>query len=366
MNTRPTRLSFAGLLLGLAITIGACGGEPDGPASDRAPSRTVQFETASMSSAESIHTYSGSIEGASRVPLSTRIMGRVDQLNVDEGDKVNEGDVLLRIDDGQLAAQRRQAEAGLREASAHLENARTNFSRFETLFEQGSATEREYDDARTGLESAEARLSSLESRIAEIDNAMDYAVIRAPVSSVIAVRSTQQGAMAAPGAPLLVVETLGRLKVVANVPETHVNRLAAGQDVRIHVDATGAVVPGVIAEINRAASGPARRYTMRVVFEGETDGIRPGMFARVSARTGETGASITVPEEAIIQRGQLTGLYALTSDDRVILRWVRLGRESDGRVKVLSGLTAGERYVIPGEERLMDGQLVNVNQTTTQ
>jgi len=189
-----------------------------------------------------------------------------------------------------------------------------------------------------------------------------------PVSSVIAVRSTQQGAMAAPGAPLLVVETLGRLKVVANVPETHVNRLAAGQDVRIHVDATGAVVPGVIAEINRAASGPARRYTMRVVFEGETDGIRPGMFARVSARTGTSGAAITVPEEAIIRRGQLTGLYALTNDDRVILRWVRPGRSADGRVQILSGLTEGERFVIPEGERLEDGQLVDVrsNPTRTQ
>lgn len=375
MNTRSKRLSFAALLVGGSLFIGACGGEPAGQQTDETPSSAVLFETAGAAAGGQTTTYSGSVEGARRVALSTRVMGRVVQLNVDEGDEVSAGDVLLRIDDGQLTAQRRQAEAGLREARANLENARTNFARFDTLLAQESATQREFDDAKTMLESAEARARSLESRIAEVDDALQYTVIRSPVSGVVAERSIDQGAMAAPGAPLLVVETVDALKVIATVPESDVNRLSAGQAVRIHVDAAGVSLPGVIEEVNRSASGPGRRYTMRVVFGDDTAGIRPGMFARVSAASaaasGEAGAAITVPEDALIRKGQLTGLYALTADDRVILRWVRTGLSSDGRVEILSGLAAGERYVIPGGERLEDGQLVTAvladdNSQTTQ
>lgn len=363
MNTRSRRLTFAALLFGVSLSIGACGGEPADRKTDEALAQTVLFEVAGETAGETAGTrttrsYSGSVEGARRVALSTRVMGRVVHLDVDEGDDVSEGDVLLRIDDGQLAAQRRQAEAGLREASANLENARTNFARFDTLLARGSATQREFDDAKTMLESAEARVRSLESSIAGIDDALEYTVIRSPVSGVVAVRSVEQGAMAAPGAALLVVETLDALKVITTVPENDVNRLSAGQEVLIHVDAAGVSLPGVIDEINRTASGPGRRYTMRVTFDGETAGVRPGMFARVSASSAGPGAAVTVPEQALIHRGQLTGLYALTSDDRVILRWVRPGRSSDGRVEILSGLAPGERYVIPEGERLEDGQLV--------
>jgi RND family efflux transporter MFP subunit len=166
--------------------------------------------------------------------------------------------------------------------------------------------------------------------------------------------------MAAPGVPLVTVETLDELKVVAGVPESDVNRLSAGQEVRIRVDAAGATLAGVIAEINRTAAGPGRTYSMRVLFTGETDGARPGMYARVLVPSGDSGPSVAVPERAIVHRGQLTGIYALTPDDHVVLRWVRLGRASDGRVEVLSGLAAGERYVIPDGERLRDGQLVDV------
>ena len=360
MTTRRKRLSTVALLLGATLFIGACGGEPADSGPTETPTLEMRYETAGDIPVHAARMYSGSVEGARRVPLSTRVMGRVVHLAVDEGDDVREGDILVRIDDGQLTAQRSQAEAGLREARAHLENARTNFTRFETLLGQGSATEREYDDAKTALESTEARVQSLENRIAEIEDALDYTVIRAPVSGILARKHVEQGAMAAPGAPLVTVETLDALEVALSVPESDVNLLSAGQEVRIHIDATGRTTAGVIEEINRAATGPGRSYTVRVLFKAESAGARPGMFARISVPMGESGRTIAVPEEAIVHRGQLTGVYALTADDRVVLRWVRPGRSLDGRVEILSGLAEGERYVIPDGERLEDGQLVNV------
>lgn len=361
MRTVPI---FSVIILAAAIVLGlsACGGpEEAAHPPDAELAVPARIETVRSASMPRVYRYAGTVQGARRVPLSTKLMGRVTMLNVDEGDRVQKGTVLLRIDSESVNAQRRQVEAQLREARAHLENAHTNYERFKTLYEQESATKKEFEDIQTRYESAQAQVETLENRLAEIKDMMSYATITAPMDGYVVEKQIEEGAMAAPGQPLLVVETLGELKVIAQVPEQDVNRFTVGDTVVVEVGALDRTLRGRIAEVNPSGNYASRQFRVQIVLMQDDAPIKSGMYAQVLLRKGQQTAT-TVPAAALVQRGQLNGLYTVNEDDRAVLRWVRLGKRYDGRVEVLSGLREGERFIASADGRLQDGQKVKIRQ----
>ena len=360
MRTRSVLVALSIAAVSLAFT--ACGGseEPASP-SKEAP---VSVETATAQAAAVTRTlrYSGTIQGARRVPLSTKMMGTVTQLAVEEGDRVSEGEVLARVRSQNVEAQKRQIQARLHEAKAALQNAKTNFERMKALREKDSATQKEFDDAQTGYERAKARVEALESQLDEIEDTLDYATVRAPIDGVVVEKRSEQGALAAPGQPLLVVETLDALKAVVQVPASDINRFSVGDSVTVEVGAAGNVRrTGVVSQVNPSGNVASRQFSVQVRLERSDDpSIKSGMYAQVLF-PGEQTTAVTVPREALVERGQLNGLYTVT-DGTVLLRWVRLGKDYGDRVEILSGLRDGEEYVVNGGQRLLDGQPVLAQQ----
>jgi RND family efflux transporter MFP subunit len=352
------------ILLVLILTLGlsACGDvdEATAPSGEAMP---VALETAGEAAQPQVFRYTGTVQGVRRVPLSTKLMGRVTQLPVDEGDRVRRGQLLLRLDSDDVEAQQRQVQARLREARAHLDNARTNFERFETLYQQESATKKEFEDVQTRYESAQARVEALENRLAEIADMLSYATLTAPVDGYVVQKRIEEGAMAAPGQPLLVVETLDAMKVDVQVPEQDINRFEVGDEVDVEVAALETTVPGRVDEVNPSGNPASRQFQVQVVLARDGPPIKSGMYAQVQLRKGEE-TTLTVPAEALVRRGQLTGLYTVGAEDRAVLRWVRTGQRYDGRIEVLSGLRAGERYVARVDARLQEGQRVTAQTPT--
>ena len=163
------------------------------------------------------------------------------------------------------------------------------------------------------------------------------------------------------GMPLLVVENTQSLEVIAQVPETDIQRFAVGDTVDIEIGALGdAATRGVVTQINPSGHYASRQYRVQVaVLGGARDDVKSGMYARVVLRKGARSV-IAVPQEALIQRGQLTGLLTVDPQNRALLRWVRTGKQYGDRVEILSGLAEGERYVAAHEGRLADGQYVTI------
>ena len=299
----------------------------------------------------------GSVEPEVRVHVSTRMMGWVNALHVAEGDTVAKGQKLLSIDDADMKAKRKQVEAGIREAEAVVANAERMAERFQNLYEAKAVSKSQLDDVETGLERARAGRAQAKAARAELNVHMAYLDIRSPMDGVVTRRMVDVGDMAAPGHPLLFVDQLDRMKIVARLGEKHVNSVTAGDMVTVHVTSLDhATFKVEVARLISAANPGSRTYDIEMSVENDGR-LRPGMFARVDVTTG-TRRGVVIPRSAVNERGQLTGVWIVDANSLAQLRWVRLGDDVDGGVEVISGLDGTETLVTSSTKPLAEGDKV--------
>lgn len=324
----------------------------------------VEVQTADYAQSSATHYYSGTVSSDHTINLSTKVLGRIIELDLEEGDYFKKGEVLVRIQDDNLQAQKNQVEAGLIEARAALKNTETNYNRIKALYEQESATKKELDDISTRYEMAKAKVKTLESKLQEVKDLLDYTVLKAPFNGYVISKMVSQGDMSGPGQPILTIEQEGMMKVNVTVPESQVSLLNLNDTVWVDVQAVGYEKGiGIVKNINQAGNRGSRQFAVEIALPElkKKSGVKSGMFAEVGLAT-EKDLSIFVPKSSIVERGQLTGLYTLNDESEVVLRWVRLGEKNGDRVEVLSGLTAGEMYVSRVDQPLPEGQKIITQQ----
>jgi multidrug efflux pump subunit AcrA (membrane-fusion protein) len=323
----------------------------------------------------------------------------VTALHVREGDRVRAGQLLVEIDNRDANAHLQKANAGLREAQEALaeveqsinaaQSARSaaeankrlasaTLNRYQALLERKSVSPQEFDEVKAKYQVAEAEadraekvlqmLAAKKSQVAarvdqakaEIANAQinaGYARITAPASGVVTAKSIEVGATATPGAPLLTIEDDVNYRLEAAVEESKLSRIRLNDAVRVRIDAIGdEELTGTVAEILPAADPASRSYTVKIALPARRM-LRPGLYGKARFISGQKQA-ILVPHTSVVQRGQLTGVFAV--DDKGIsrLRLVKTGKSYGDRVEILSGLNEGERIVIDGAANVNDGSRV--------
>lgn len=308
--------------------------------------------------------FPGSVEGDKRVTISTKIMGQVTRIHVREGDRVGVGQPLVNIKNDDLTARRAQILANMLEARAALKNVETNHGRITELFARQSATRKELDDVEMAYQMTLAKVKALEEMEKEIGDALEYSEIVSPIQGTVVQKLIEAGNTTSPGQPLLIIEDLNTLAVVAKVPETEIGLFTAGQNVAVAIEAaTNESVNGIVDQIHPAGNPGSRQYDVKVLLPSvpveARHRIRSGMFARLTLESGRRSV-VLVPDSLIIRRGQLDGLFALSANNEAILRWVRTGQRYGARVEVLSGLAAGERVLAAQKGALRDGSPVEV------
>jgi RND family efflux transporter MFP subunit len=353
--TTKTTLAAAALLAFSALLAGCGEKAPEvRPVGEDIACETAVVETRDL---PVIVTAVGGVEPETRVHVSTRMMGWVSKLHVAEGDAVVEGQRLLTIDDADMKAKRAQVQAGIREAEAVVANAETMAGRFRNLYEAKAVSKSQLDDVETGLERARAGLAQAKAARAELNVHMGYLDIRSPMDGVVTRRMVDEGDMAAPGHPLLFVDSLDKMKIVARLGEKDVNSVSAGDMVTAHVTSLDRATFVVeVARLIPSANPGSRTYDieMPVANDGR---LRPGMFAKVDVTVGSR-RGVVVPRAAIHERGQLTGLWTVDAENVAHLRWVRLGDETPDGVEVLTGFEGGETIVLTSAKPLAEGDRV--------
>jgi RND family efflux transporter MFP subunit len=350
------RLALAGgaiLLLGLA----ACGGDHE---ASRPPRREVACRTFVVQAGDlaRIVTATGSLEAAKTIPVSTRMMGWVRQIHVAEGGAVQAGAPLITIDNTDLLARKAQVEAAIAEAEAVLANAETMAARFEKLYADKSVSKQQLDDVLTGRERARAGLEAARAQRQEIDVQLRYLDITAPATGIVARKLIEEGAMANPGAPLLILERNERMKVIAQLSERDVNAVAAGDTVTVAITSLPQATFRVpIDKIIPAADPGSRTYAVESYLPNPEGRLKSGMFARVSIPVGRRPA-VVAPAQAVFSRGQLRGVFVVDREGFARLRWVRLGHETGDDVEILAGIDPGETIVLSSEVPLTEGDRV--------
>lgn len=330
--------------LAAALALAACSESPK-PAAAPAPA-PVATAIAEVREVDLSVSAEAVVEAVRQSTVSAQVSGRIVDIRFDVGDRVQKGEVIVRIDERAASQAVAATEAQAREAEAALVNARAQLERTRQLLAQKFVSQAALDKAEADHKAAEARFKATLAGAGAAQTERSFATIVAPYSGVVSARHVQLGEMAAPGKPLLTGFDPAGLRVVATVPSSQVPAIQAGAKARIEVPSFGRWID--VKSVTVVPSADPRTHTTQVRLELPPDvkGVLPGVFARAHFVTGQA-PRLLVPREAVIRRSEVTGVYVVDADGVPRLRQVRLGTAADDRsVEVLSGLRAGERVAL--------------------
>jgi RND family efflux transporter MFP subunit len=370
----------------LALTAAACGGsrgpearEPGGPP------LTVTTAAASVVPIRERLEAGGTVAAEVSATLTSRILSAVKRVRVRAGDPVRAGDVLVVLDDRDVAAGTRGARASVSAAAQGLavatseqaaavadhKLAAASHVRIASLHQRRSATTQELDEAEARLAAVTARVEGAKARVEQAAFALtaaraatdaaaateSFSVLTAPFDGFVTERLTDPGNLAAPGTPLLRLDSLGTPHVVVTVDEAREQYVHAGDRVEVLFEARSgeqqAAVEGVVTEVARIAAD-VRGFAVKVSLPRASP--RTGTFARVRFR-GASREALVIPAAAVRRQGQLATAFVV-EDGVARLRLLRLGYEGGEGVEVLAGIESGEMVVTVPPPGLVDGRRV--------
>ncbi|HEU4929480.1 MAG TPA: efflux RND transporter periplasmic adaptor subunit [Candidatus Krumholzibacteria bacterium] len=301
----------------------------------------------------------GTLHGAREAVLSAKVMGSILEIRKRAGDAVVQGEVLVVLDEREVAGNIGQAEGAVAQARAAASLAESNFKRYEFLFARGAASQLELDQARSAHESAQGAMQQAQSALDGAASYRSYARIPAPFDGRLVDRMADVGDLASPGRPLLRVEDARRLRLHVSLPETEANAAESGASVDVVVPS----IPdgrwtGTVAEIVPAVD-PATRTLLVKIDLPEDARLRSGLFARARFAAGER-FGLHVPAGAVLRRGGMEGVFVVDGG-RASFRLLKLADARTGDdVEVLAGLDAGAQVVLDPPAILIEGSPVEV------
>ena len=350
------------LTLSLALLVASCGSKEKEVIVDNSPAITVRVNQVETNSNSPFLSVSGKIQASNSADLSTRMMGYINKVHVNVGDKVRKGQILVSINNADLQAKRAQINAGITEATVAFNNAQKDYNRFKNLFADNSASQKEMDDMTANFEMAKARVESANQMKNEINAQFAYSNITAPFNGIVTSKNLEAGNMANPGAPLISVETQGDFEVMAMVPESEISEIKKGTTVDVLVKSIKRTIKGKVAEVSTSAKNTGGQYLVKIDLDKTDANILSGMFTTVQfpVERKEKSELVLIPTEAIVTNGQLSGVYTVSQSNTALLRWLRLGRTFGTQVEVLSGLNSDEAYIVSAEGKLYNGVNITI------
>jgi RND family efflux transporter MFP subunit len=366
----PLLLGAAGVGV-IAIAAGAWFFWPD----NRVPVHVITAAVGSGAGGGTSLDASGYVVARRKATLSAKILGKVTEVNFEEGQKVKAGDIVARLDDSNYAAALLQAQAQARQARAALDNTAPIYSRYQHLKTEGAISNEMLDTQRLAFDNARTAYTVAQAQIAVADSNLKDTLVRAPFSGVVTVKVAQVGEVVAPSAAgggdtrtgIVTIVDMDSLEVLVDVSENYIDRVQVGGQATIHLDSyPDWDIPGSVIAIIPTADQSKGTVQVRVSIKAKDARILPQMAARVSFLTApEKGASqaatrVSVPPNAVQVQGRTGSVFVLGENDTVEKREVALGLKTDQVVVILSGIAPGDRLAAGDLSKLHDGDKVKV------
>jgi multidrug efflux system membrane fusion protein len=337
----------------------------------RAPAAPVTAATVIASDMPVILVAPGTVEPFANVAVKTRVDGQIIEVLFKEGDLVEEGSVLFRLDDRLVRAQIAQAEASIAKDQALLRDAEATLARRTALIDKKIVTEAAMDQARFAVEGLKASIASGQAMLDTQKTQLDYLTIRAPITGRTGSLSAKVGAMVRgvdAAAALVTINQTKPIWVTFAVPQGELGALRralgtkALADITIPGGAKPTIVQGTIGFVDNQVDKTTGTITAKVIAENADEVLWPGLSAEVALTVEMKRGMLSVPAAAVLpaQQGMIT--WVIGPDNKVAPRTVKVERIVGQTAYLSDGVKAGERVVTDGQIRLAPGAAVNVEE----
>jgi RND family efflux transporter MFP subunit len=366
MNRSNTKRRLSFWVLIAVVSLAGCSSEHNRTPPSPETVRNIPVLAAQQANVSDLLEAAGTVRAAQTSDAASQMMGNIVEIRAHEGEHVQRGQVLALIDDSQpraavdrATAADLAAEQQLAGAESDLGLAESTLKRYQTLFEKKSVSPQEFDEvkarqqaARARRDIAEAGKAQAQAALSQARTSLDYTRIRAPFEGVVTEKKVDSGTLASPGMPIFTVEDVRRYRLEATVNENDLQYVRTGEQVSVVIDALdNAGLKGKVVQIVPAADAASRTFLVKIDLPSDTH-LRSGLFGRARFSRGERQA-LMIPRSAVVDRGQLQGIYVLDQNKVASLRYITLGKPSGAEVEVLAGLQNGERLVArPGAVNL--------------
>ena len=293
---------------------------------------------------ESTVTFNGSLLADKSIDIKSELRGKVERIAFTDGQRVSEGDLILTIESGELAAE-------LGSVREQLALAETNAARLDNLFESGSVTASERDDAVSRREVLRAEQRRLEVRLQKTQ-------IVAPFSGTLGLRYVSRGDLIEAETLITTLQTVDDLKVDFSVPERFRALVTPETRLRIWVAGFNDPFTASVRAISPRVDVATRTVTVRADVANPLRALLPGNYARVELTT-RTDSALLVPSIAVVQSLKDTSVFTV-EDGIAVRRTVETGQRNSAQVEILRGLEPGDEVITSGIQSVRDGQPVIV------
>lgn len=330
----------------LMIALFSSCGHKDEKKAAQAP---LKVSTVTIQSSEQPQTfsYSGTIEPDNTAQVGFAVAGVINNIYVQEGQLVKQGQILASIDDTEYSN-------ALAIANAGLEQAEDLYTRLNGLYEKGSLPAKDYIDIKTKLAQAKATKSINAKHIAD-------SRLYAPITGVITEKKIEKGSTAAPGVPAFTIIKTDMVYARITVPESEIGALQPGRTANVFIPTLNDTLPGKISIINPQADAVSKTYTVKIQLNNTANRLLPGMLTETSIITGRNAPSITIPATAVVRDADnITYVFVAGEKQTAIRKRITTGKlTGTNHVIIAAGLNNGDKVITAGHSQLKDGSAIS-------
>ena len=303
----------------------------------------------------------GTVQGFNTVQVRTRVDGQIDKIAFQEGQLVNQGDLLVEIDPRPFQAALDQAKAKKAQDEANLANANLDLQRYTKLGE--FATRQQTDTQRSTVAQLTAQIAADDAAIANAQTQLDYTQVKAPITGVAGLRQVDIGNIvnASTQTGIVSIAQIEPIAVIFTAPEDQLPYINQGQSIEplkviaITTDGKKPLAEGKLAVINNQVDTTSGTIRLKAVFDNKNHALWPGQSVSTRLLVNTIKDATVVPDDAI--QHSTNGLYAYTvgQDNKAELRKVKVSQSIDGRSVVDEGLKPGEQVITGGQFKVQPG-----------
>ncbi len=318
------------------------GGPPAGGERRGAPASVTLVQVRAERVSQKLEAL-GNARANESVDISTKTSNIVTAVTFRDGERVRRGQVLVQLDNA-------QARADVAAAQAAVTESESLYNRSAELMHTQALSKSSFDQLEATLKANRARLSAAAARLEDT-------VIRAPFSGRVGLRRVSVGTLVSPGDVITTLDDTSVIKLDFSVPENFVASLREGLTIRATAPAfPGRSFTGSVSSIDSRVDIATRSVTVRALLANEDGALKAGMFLNVSLANDEREA-LVIPEEALTPEAERQFVFVV-ADGKAVRREVRIGGRRPGTVEIIAGLSAGERVVVEGTQKIRDGASV--------